>query len=65
LSCAHALPCPAAAASALSPARVRKDHWKGMSPGQVGGILATQLRQVEEARERREGERQWEQEYDR
>jgi hypothetical protein len=44
---------------------VRKDHWKGMSPGQVGGIQAVQLRQVEEARERRAGEKQREQEYDR
>lgn len=56
---------PPAAASALSPARVRKDHWKGMSPGQLGAIQATQLQQVVEGRSRKEAEKAWEQQYDR
>ncbi|KAF8067303.1 RIBC2 [Scenedesmus sp. PABB004] len=38
---------PGQAASALSPARVRRDHWKGMSPSQRSAIQQEQLAQVE------------------
>eukprot|EP00775_Hariotina_reticulata_P011333 gene11333-11483_t len=39
---------PGQAASASSPVRVRKDHWKGMSEQQRRAILEQQLAQVEE-----------------
>ncbi|GBF98693.1 hypothetical protein Rsub_11407 [Raphidocelis subcapitata] len=42
---------PALAASALSPARVRRDHWKGMTPEQRAAIRAEQLAQSEAARD--------------
>lgn len=38
---------PNAAASALSPYRVRKDHYKGMTDTERRAVLATQLAQME------------------
>lgn len=39
---------PSTAQSTLSPYRVRKDHWKGMSPEQLGAIEAERLQQLQE-----------------
>lgn len=41
---------PQQAASALSPVRVRKDHWKGMSPEQLAAIKQQQAAQLEAKR---------------
>jgi hypothetical protein len=37
---------PSQGASAVSPGRVRKDHWKGMTPTEKRAILEEQFRQV-------------------
>lgn len=48
---------PNMAASASSPYRVRKDHYKGMTEAEVAAIQATQLAQMDELKTRREQER--------
>lgn len=47
---------PLTATSTLSPFRVRKDHWKGMSETEKRAILETQLRQMAEAKAKRAAE---------
>ncbi|KAK9816917.1 hypothetical protein WJX72_007072 [[Myrmecia] bisecta] len=49
---------PNTAASALSPYRVRKDHWKGMSEAEKRAIAAEQLAQMEDRAARRQAELQ-------
>eukprot|EP00826_Nyctotherus_ovalis_P008054 TRINITY_DN12080_c0_g1_i10.p1 TRINITY_DN12080_c0_g1~~TRINITY_DN12080_c0_g1_i10.p1 ORF type:complete len:249 (+),score=89.12 TRINITY_DN12080_c0_g1_i10:63-809(+) len=47
---------PAAAASAMSATRVRKDHWKGMSAEQKQDILNTMKMQIYEKKKQKEME---------
>ena len=47
---------PKLAASMLSPFRVRKDHWKGMTPTERKAILDEQFRQTEEMKLKRQAE---------
>eukprot|EP00891_Asterochloris_glomerata_P005719 jgi/Astpho2/5719/fgenesh1_pm.00079_%23_56_t len=54
---------PAMAASATSPFRVRKDHWKGMSETEKRAIADMQLQQMAEKQSRKQQELQEEAEY--
>lgn len=47
---------PNVAASAQSPLRVRKDHWKGMSELEKRAVLEQQLAQMEEKRARKQAQ---------
>ncbi|GAB4816870.1 hypothetical protein N2152v2_003916 [Parachlorella kessleri] len=56
---------PRVEVSALSPYRVRRDHWKGMSAGQLEGIRNTQAQQMAAKAQEQQHELHEKQAYDR